>query len=364
MGPKRILAISDLPDRPEMALLAGLVRQNHQVTLVSRLKPGALAPAGVSFISHAIPARFSLNCIKLIRKLAANFDIVHCFSARALTNTIIALHYFNPALKNKAPKIIAYRGTVGHLARFDPSAMFSFLHPRVAAISCVSNAVKKYLTQQGVASSKLHTIYKGHEPAWYQRKEAGEFDLRTSLGMHDTTCPLICFVGNMRAVKGADLLIEAFSQLNHARAHLVLVGAVRDSAVRNAIERSARAFNIHLLGPRADAPEIVRGCTVSVMPSRSREGLPKAVIEAMLLRKPVIISDAGGMPEMLTDGESGLIFQAGNREQLTENLRAVVDDAALQSKLGDAAFERAKKQFSVMQMIAKTQEMYAQVCTA
>jgi glycosyltransferase involved in cell wall biosynthesis len=296
------------------------------------------------------------------------------------------------AIKGGTPKIIAYRGTVGHLSKLDPTSWISFLNPKVAAISCVSHAVERYLLGQGVKPDRLFAIYKGHDPAWYEAARTTNVEqTRSDIGVPSgaptgvgligvpgaigqlplavpdgpSGAPIVCFVGNMRPVKGADLLIDAFSATSlsggEQPAHLVLVGDIRDSAVRRAVERSKHAFNIHLLGSRTDAAAIVAASDIFVMPSREREGLPKAVIEAMLLSKPVIVSDAGGMPEMVTDEESGLVVKANDVSALRNALDRLLADRALRERLGAAARERALTQFSVAKMIEQTEAMYRRV---
>jgi glycosyltransferase involved in cell wall biosynthesis len=356
----RIVAITDKPDRPETALIRGLADREHEISLVSALPqtslPGELS--SVRHVHHRIPGRISRSTIQLIRELAKEADIVHCFTGRAVSNAVLAI-------KGSTPKIIAYRGTVGHLSKLDPTSWISFLNPKVAAISCVSHAVERYLLGQGVKPERLFAIYKGHDPAWYEAARTTNVEqTRSDIGV-PSGAPIVCFVGNMRPVKGADLLIDAFSATSlsggEQPAHLVLVGDIRDSAVRRAVERSKHAFNIHLLGSRTDAAAIVAASDIFVMPSREREGLPKAVIEAMLLSKPVIVSDAGGMPEMVTDEESGLVVKANDVSALRNALDRLLADRALRERLGAAARERAVTQFSVAKMIERTEAMYRRV---
>lgn len=347
-GNMRILAISGAPDKPETALLAGLQALGHSLTLISSFEAPPPALHGIDHIHHRIHSRVSLKTVGLIRELSRAADIVHCFSARAVSNAVLAVP------RNRA-KIIAYRGTTGHLSKFDPSSWFSFLNPRLTAISCVSNAVRNYLLNQGVPEKKLFTIYKGHDSAWYLDTPAINLE---KLFLIPRSAPVICFVGNMRPVKGADILVEAFSELDHPTAHLLLVGEVRDAAVNKSVERSKRSANIHLLGGRGDAPAIVRASDVFVMPSRAREGLPKAVIEAMILGKAIVVSDAGGMPEMITNDESGLIVSSNNTAALVNALRTVVDNPLLRERLGSAAQLRAAQQFDIRNTIKLTDGMY------
>ena len=91
-----------------------------------------------------------------------HFDIVHGLANRQVANFITASY----GLQNR---VIAYRGAIGHVSRWDPTCYLKWLNPRIDRIICVSKAVERDLAANGVNPDKLVTIYKGHDLSWYEK---------------------------------------------------------------------------------------------------------------------------------------------------------------------------------------------------
>src|SRR5690606_18057296 len=106
------------------------------------------------------------------------------------------------------------------------------------------------------------------------------------------------------------------------------------------------ADDIVLTGYRADAGALVAGADVCVMPSIWQDALPLAVMQPMALGLPVIASDVGGIPEMIADGDSGLLVPPGDVQALAAALERLLLDGALRSRLGASARATVKSRFS------------------
>jgi len=180
----------------------------------------------------------------------------------------------------------------------------TYLNPWVDRIICVSEAVRKYLLGLGLPADQLVTIYKGHDPSWYSvMLRPG----RSELGIPENSF-LIGFTGRMRPVKGVDVLVKSMHHLSHKLDfHLLLVGTVSDPDIRVLAEHPSIRKRIHFTGPMPNAAAIAGACDVFVMPSIAREGLPRSVIEAMAQGVPCIVSNVGGMPELVAHNESGMV---------------------------------------------------------
>jgi glycosyltransferase involved in cell wall biosynthesis len=281
MTPKTVLAIASQVDRCEATLLSSFVKQGIEVILVGdkeqRYQPD-LDPK-IKIIPLEFKSRFQISAIIKIINLIKTLkpDIVHLFSARSVSNTLIATIGLNTNL-------VAYRGTMGHLSRLDPSSWLSFLNPKLKKIICVSHAVEKYLWQQGVPSSRTVTIHKGHKFEWY----CSPTPLKREQFNIPQNAVVISCVANVRPVKGVDFLIKAFSDINldngmldSVPIYLLLIGELRDDKISNLIQQSPNKQNIICTGFRKDATDVVALADIFVMPSIAREGLPKALIEAM-----------------------------------------------------------------------------------
>lgn len=352
----RVLLLAHHFDRPEANLALQL--QQRGVDIMARCEASSpyqdlLQTAKLDFEPLHFPSRVSLPLILKIRRLlqAHKIQLVHSLSSRALSNALLASTGLDI-------RHVAYRGTVGHLSRFDPASWLSYLHPRLDRISCVSQAVRAYLLTLGMATRKPVVIYKGHQLSWYQA--AAHSELR-QFGIPDGALVIGC-CANMRAVKGVDILIQAAAQLvGKTDAHLLLLGEARDPRVSQLAAQFPDPSRIHLAGFRSDAASLLGACDIAVVPSREREGLPKAAIEAMAQAVPVVVSDVGGLPELVQDQRSGLVVPAGDADALGHVLLTLAENAALRNQLGVAARERIEQHFSLEQTVEQTLALYREL---
>jgi len=346
----RVIAITSVPDRPERALLRGLAARGFEITVLTEAPD--LFEGCSELVAHpfVVRSRFDLVAARSIRNVVATSSarIVHSFSARGLTTALfgtlgLPCHH------------IAYRGTMGHVSRFDPLSWLSFLSPRVDRISCVSEAVRQYLMSCGVSPAKAVTIYKGHSLDWYSTLPTLS---RAALGIPPTA--IVCgFLGNMRKVKGADILLHAMDRVPPEKElHLLLIGEVRDPQLATALHALRRKERVHELGFRSDGAALLRLCDFVVMPSRKREGFAKAVIEGMAQGIPAIVSNVGGMPELVEHNRSGLVVEPEDSEALAHALITLADNPELRAALGSRAQERVRTTFTIERTIEQTCALY------
>jgi glycosyltransferase involved in cell wall biosynthesis len=129
-------------------------------------------------------------------------------------------------------------------------------------------------------------------------------------------------VANLRAHKGLHVLVAATHHLpDEAPIHILLVGPKPDDpAVLQAISKAAHPERIHVLGYRDDAPEVAAASDIIVLPTTKREGLARAVVEAMAYGRPAVISNSGGNAELVADGESGFVVPVNDPKALAEGI--------------------------------------------
>jgi glycosyltransferase involved in cell wall biosynthesis len=155
----------------------------------------------------------------------------------------------------------------------------------------------------------------------------------------------VLFVGRLSKIKGVDVLIRAMEGIENAQ--LLVAG---DGEWRRELEEMARRFSIsaRFLG-RVGAgrrDDLLSSCDAVVIPSLvmpcgRTEGSPVVCFEAMAAGRPVIASRAGGLAEIISDGEDGLLFDAGDHFSLREKLMLVIGDAALWQRLSRAGLQKA-----------------------
>ena len=116
--------------------------------------------------------------------------------------------------------------------------------------------------------------------------------------------------------------------------------------------------HVHFLGFRPDAARLAGACDVAVMPSIEREGLPKAILESMALGIPPVVTDVGGLPELVEDGKCGYVVPPRDAEALRDALRALAQNAELRRRFGAAARARIEGPFNFRHTAEKTLALY------
>ena len=357
--PLKLLVISDYSDtwnsvRPEAEMLIGMVALGTDITLMTQANaeyvPRFLAQ-GVKIIDFHPKKKFEWKAIKRIRialKQGA-YDAVYLFNNKAITNTLFAAI-------GLPLKTVSYRGQTGNIYRYDPSAYLTHLHPRLDGIICVADAVRDDLYRHSrLAKSRIQTVYKGHDLAWYQKKPAN----LAAFGIPHEAFVVAC-VANNRPRKGLSVLLSATHLLaQNSDIHLLLVGAGMDSnEVRKKINASPMAGRIHVAGFRRDAPELVAACDVSVLPSTKREGLPKTVIEAMVYGVPPVVSNTGGSAELVVNAQTGLVVDPGSSNQMSEAILKLSKNKPLCESLGKKARQRIHEHFHTQKSSLETKAYF------
>lgn len=349
----KVLMLTKNLDRPEANLMLGLSKKGIKIKLIMhRDSPfqEVLKGSSIAIEYWDFKNRLDIKSIFFLRKLfkRESIDIIHTFSARSLTSSLIASIF-------SEVKHVTYRGTTGHLSWFDPSSWLSYFNPRVSKIICVSDAVKSYLLEKGLSETRLARVYKGHREEWYKVQSNVK---REDFNLHAEDFIVGCSA-NMRPVKGVDLLIKAFKEIPaKLRIKALLIGEVRDSKIENMMQDDSLKERIVFTGYRADAPAIVSFCDAFCMPSRKREGLPKALIEAMIQAVPCIISDVGGMPELVKNNQHGLVVAEENPKEIAQAIMKLYENREFARGLGIAARERIINNFSIENTVEQTLEVY------
>jgi glycosyltransferase involved in cell wall biosynthesis len=113
-------------------------------------------------------------------------------------------------------------------------------------------------------------------------------------------------------------------------------------------------------GHRTDVPEILQALDIFVLPS-NWEGLPNAVLEAMAAGLPVVATRVGGVPEVVVEGQTGILVPPRDPNALADALLTLLRDPNLRRRMGQAGRQRVQEYFSVDQMVSKTETLYEQL---
>jgi len=173
-----------------------------------------------------------------------------------------------------------------------------------------------------------------------------------------TDPPRIVAVGRLQAPKDPLSLVHAVAKLRGRPFQALIVGNGPDRPVVEAeLRRLGLAEAVDLAGERDDVAEILATSHVFVLSSRS-EASPISVLEAMAAGLPVVASRVGGLPELVVEGETGLLVAPGNPEELATALARLLDDPALRERLGSAGRARVQTHFALDAFLAAHLELY------
>jgi glycosyltransferase involved in cell wall biosynthesis len=284
------------------------------------------------------------------RIVAGRFDVVHAMSSRFLANALLATQRMP-----NAPAICAFMGHVGKFSRWNLIHRLTFLHPRVAAIWCNCHAVIEPLVRAGVTRSKCTTVYSGLP--WNDRPPGPDDAIRRELGL-PADAVVVGFAGNMRPVKGVDILLRAALLLkDEPKIRWLLLGHVKDQGVVRLLDHPDLRGRVHALGWRDDAERLLEAMDIFAMPSRS-EGFSRAITEAMERGLCPVATRVGGTPELIRDGVEGLLTPPEDAAALAAAIRRLAHDAALRSRLAAAARQRIRSDLTIESMVDPMMAMY------
>lgn len=358
--PIRVLCITEGGDRPTMATFIGMHRAGIGITAVcpaDHPNHKLLADAGVPTIDLRLKSDFNRSDIARLREelVRGRYHIMHTFNSKAVTNGL-------RACRGLPVKVVCYRGIVGNLGFLDPMSWMRYLNPRIDRIVCVCEAIRQFFLHMKPAFLRMPperpvTIHKGHKLDWYSDTPVD----RASLGIPEDAFVIGCAAA-YRPRKGIEYLVDAMAWLpDDVPAHLLLVGSMDAKALTRRIERSPARDRIHRTGFRTDAPAVTAACDVFCLPSIKREGLARAIIEAMAYRVPPVVTNSGGSPELVVDGESGRVVPTKDAKALAAAFEQLYRDPALRERMGQAARERIAQHFDNDQTVRKTIALYEEL---
>ncbi|MFZ2630042.1 MAG: glycosyltransferase family 4 protein [Desulfosalsimonadaceae bacterium] len=361
MTPYRVLAITDRSDLPETELFIRL-RQIGVDIEVACNPTGRfhtrLEKSGIVFYPLILKTRFSPSGMKKLREIFERkpYDIIYCFNNHATSNLILSRAEQNA-------KIVTYRGTVGNINFFSPASWTTHLNPRVKRIICVSRAVRDHLNDMRFMGLKFKpgravAIYKGHDLDWYRDKPA---DL-SEFGISKNDF-VVTFAGRDRPHKGAHVIVDAAKFLPpDMPVHFILMGKIAENKkLIGQIAENRQRHRIHLPGFRNDAPAVIAAGDVFVMPSTKREGLSRAVIEAMCYGIPPIVTNVGGLPELVTDNDTGYVIPPNDPQALARRIIDLYGDPATRKRLGENARARINEHFNINTTVAQTRQVFEEL---
>ncbi len=356
----------------EMHLLSqvrGQAQRGHLVRVVYLKGAGTLAQdfrdAGASWVGPvgsgpALPARLAPH----VRQA----DIVHSHLLKADMATAVVA-----TLCGRRARLVASKHNDEQvLLRAPVSFVHGLLGNLPARTIVLSDHVGKFIEEHGrVKRSRLRRIYYGLDPAPFEAAAASSpaklAELRASFGFAPSDSVFVC-VARFAPQKAHDVLLKSFAQVleRAPNARLLLVGDDPFGDGRRKAEAIARALGLDgravFAGIRRDVPALMAMSDVFVMCSLW-EGLGLVFLEAMATGLPVLATRVSAVPEVVIEGETGLLVAPSDVDDLARAMHRLANDAELRAQLGAGGKKRVRSVFDVERMIEETLAVYRDVLT-
>lgn len=332
----------------------------HLITIGNKNKKTKIGNLNIHMIKKSLPYPFSIPSLVLFLKhkiIEVNPDIVHAQGSFAPYSTAAAL------VRNKYPTLLTMHGILAKELKFHKGINFIFIlfihKPNERyVVSKISNIIAVSLYVKNVISdmtqSQIYVIQNGIDFE----------DIHNVQPHKSIEYPSILFVGGLSKVKGIDTLLNAVPIIRKKILNLCVYIAgsgPEENKLKELVKELNIEENVNFLGYILENEKYsyYKSADVCVFPSRY-EPFGIVLLEAMACGKPVVASNVGGIPFVVEEGKTGLLFESGNVEDLADKIMTILKDEELREKMGEAGRERAKE-FTWDKIAERTVEVYKEI---
>lgn len=269
------------------------------------------------------------------------FDVIHTFSSYPTGFAALRL-----SADRRVPLIVTSQG--GDLAegsRYEKRpVVMERIRRTLRRADAVTN-ISRYMRERALAiepecQPHLHDIPNGVD---LQSMRAAPLDAAANPFPALAGTPFALFLGRFHPRKGIDVLIRAFSKVDpSSNFRLVIAGRGREEeALKELAIGSPRSERINFVGPVSGVAKqwLLQNAAFVVAPTRTWEGMPVVLLEALACGRPVIGTRVGGIVDLITDDYNGLLVKADDAEELAAALKRLIADPALQERYSRGAAE-------------------------
>ncbi|MFI5005820.1 MAG: glycosyltransferase [Solirubrobacterales bacterium] len=261
------------------------------------------------------------------------------------------------ALWARVPTIVASEHNLDTWKKRHHFLIDRALAPATTRLVAVSGQVRDFYEARGVGRGRWQVVYNGVDA--HPGPARGRGAARRELGL-PADAPVVALIGRLVPAKAPDVFLRAVAQaaLRVPTLSALIVG---DGPLRAELEGEAQrlglAGRVVFLGVRKDVPELLSGLD-AVLFSSVREGFSLTMLEAMAAGVPVIATEVGGTPELITHGRTGLLVPPGQPEQLAQALVGLLLDPAGAAAIRAAARKSVEERFSLSSMVEAHAQIY------
>jgi glycosyltransferase involved in cell wall biosynthesis len=283
--------------------------------------------------------------------------VVHAHDPHGVAMTSLALSL---GRFDRLPVFVASRRVDFPLKR---NAFSRWKYRQVDAFLCASEAIRRLLLADGIAEDRAVTVHEGIDLEHVDAAEPADVHAVFWLPHQ---APVVCAIGALVPHKGHRYLVEAASLVVQRvpDARFAIFG---DGELRPVLEQAIRRLHLekHVLLPgfRPDVLSLLKGCDLFVMSSVT-EGLGTSLLDAMACRKAIVATEAGGIPEVVAAGETGLLVPPRHAPELAAAILALLEDDARREAMGAAGRRLVERRFSAERMVLDTLAAYERLAAA
>jgi len=226
---------------------------------------------------------------------------------------------------------------------------------------CVSEGLRKAYAAQGVDPGRMTIVNNGIDPSASPGRPGSE--VRAEMGIAPEAV-VIGTVGSLMRRKHVDLLIQALARTAGKAGGEITGLIVGEGPERSTLEAEARRLGMGgscvFAGFQEEPLPFLDAMDIVALTSES-EGLPRVLLEAMLLSKPVVATRVTGCEELVVDGETGLLVPFGDKGKLDDALGRLAADAAERDRMGRKGRERVLSEYTVEKYVRGVEDVFQEV---
>jgi glycosyltransferase involved in cell wall biosynthesis len=299
---------------------------------------------------HELDLKAAWRLARLLRRLRP--DVVHAHDPHGVAMASVALSMIT---REPAPPLIAARRVDFRLKR---NSFSKWKYRQVNLFVASSDAIRALLIQDGVDPAQVVTVHEGIDVERMAHVERGnvhaEFWLPHGAPIVANVAALVSHKGQRHLIDAAALVLQDVPD-----ARFVMLG---EGALRPQLEAQVRHLHLEkhvfLPGFRPDVLSLLKGVDLFAMSSET-EGLGTSLLDAMAASKACVGTRVGGIPEVIVDGETGLLVPPHDPPALAAAIVALLTDPGRRERMGQAGLARVERDFSLERMVQATLEVYA-----
>lgn len=313
------------------------------------------------YLSNRCGLEFLLKAILKIRKLhkKENFDIIHGHSGYPITGLI-------PAISGKICNIPSLHTLYSPIQK---KVFAKHYLSQLDAIITLSDNIK-YSLKDIVPNEKIRVIPPCIDMSLFNKSVDGK-QIRNNFKLNND--PTLLFLGNIKKTKGVEILVESVRMAKNRFPNIKLFMGLdmpieryfsEGFEIKNKIESFGLKNNVIPLGIVKNMPQVMAASDIFVAPFLSTNGpadYPLSILEAMAVGKPVIVSNVGGMPEIVMNGKNGILVEPNDVNSLSEAIVSLLENKQKMEMMGKKGYDLIKDNFSAKMIAKKMGKKYGEV---